>query len=392
MSLSDETWGVSLMRLQANLPDSLPGQNATFLLFGDVQIENAVTAAPEITVTATGNANVRSLPTTAASNVISSLSIGQEVSATGRLDDSSWVKIRLPGDERQVAWVSAQFIDGDVEALTAIDPAAPRFGPMQAFRLRTGFNDRPCDEAPDSGVLVQTPKGAGQVRFNVNEVLVTLGSTAYLQAGGGFLTVTVLDGLAALEAFGSSQLVPAGSFARVPLNQDGLVAGPPEFPQPYDFSSLQSLPVGIASLPDAVVIAPALAEDEIEAVIDAIQNPPSSDWTLVYTRASTTCAMPGPNATYNSRLTFEADGTLLIMNTASPTSPYNPVVWTPVSEATYTTNWSRAIENGGLNTVTGTITFSSPTTLTGESTLVTSGWASASRNCQTVYSISGQRN
>ena len=33
-------WGVALMRLQANLPDTLPGQNAVVVLFGDVDIEN----------------------------------------------------------------------------------------------------------------------------------------------------------------------------------------------------------------------------------------------------------------------------------------------------------------------------------------------------------------
>ena len=32
-------WGVALLRLQANLPDMLPGQNATFLLLGDTRIE-----------------------------------------------------------------------------------------------------------------------------------------------------------------------------------------------------------------------------------------------------------------------------------------------------------------------------------------------------------------
>ena len=42
--LDDENgiWGVLLMKLQASLPDALPGQNVTFLLFGDVEIENAV--------------------------------------------------------------------------------------------------------------------------------------------------------------------------------------------------------------------------------------------------------------------------------------------------------------------------------------------------------------
>jgi hypothetical protein len=40
--LNTETgeWGVALLRLQANLPDMLPGQNATFLLLGDTRLEN----------------------------------------------------------------------------------------------------------------------------------------------------------------------------------------------------------------------------------------------------------------------------------------------------------------------------------------------------------------
>ena len=35
-------WGLALMRLQATLPESLPGQNATIILFGDVGIERRV--------------------------------------------------------------------------------------------------------------------------------------------------------------------------------------------------------------------------------------------------------------------------------------------------------------------------------------------------------------
>lgn len=39
----DETtgeWGVALLRVQANLPDTLPGENVTFLLFGDTQLDD----------------------------------------------------------------------------------------------------------------------------------------------------------------------------------------------------------------------------------------------------------------------------------------------------------------------------------------------------------------
>ena len=33
-------WGIAVLKAQANLPDNLPGQNVTFLLFGDASIDN----------------------------------------------------------------------------------------------------------------------------------------------------------------------------------------------------------------------------------------------------------------------------------------------------------------------------------------------------------------
>ena len=44
-NLEGEQWGVAVMVLQANLPQTLPGQNVTFILMGDTELENAV--APE---------------------------------------------------------------------------------------------------------------------------------------------------------------------------------------------------------------------------------------------------------------------------------------------------------------------------------------------------------
>ena len=32
-------WGIALLKAQANLPDNLPGQNVTFLLFGDATLD-----------------------------------------------------------------------------------------------------------------------------------------------------------------------------------------------------------------------------------------------------------------------------------------------------------------------------------------------------------------
>jgi hypothetical protein len=40
LNVETGTWGLSLLKLQANLPDTLPGQNVTFLVFGNTSVEN----------------------------------------------------------------------------------------------------------------------------------------------------------------------------------------------------------------------------------------------------------------------------------------------------------------------------------------------------------------
>src|SRR5215510_1544993 len=41
LDVSTGTWGLSLLKLQADLPDTMPGQNVTFLVYGDTSIDNA---------------------------------------------------------------------------------------------------------------------------------------------------------------------------------------------------------------------------------------------------------------------------------------------------------------------------------------------------------------
>ncbi len=40
LDLQQGTWGLSLLKLQANLPDTLPGQNVLFLIFGNITLDN----------------------------------------------------------------------------------------------------------------------------------------------------------------------------------------------------------------------------------------------------------------------------------------------------------------------------------------------------------------
>jgi len=40
LDLQQGTWGLSLLKLQANLPDTMPGQNVLFLIFGNITLDN----------------------------------------------------------------------------------------------------------------------------------------------------------------------------------------------------------------------------------------------------------------------------------------------------------------------------------------------------------------
>src|SRR4029078_8886255 len=91
--------------------------------------------------------------------------------------------------------------------------------PMQAFYLRTGAGDAQCDEAPESGLLVQTPKGVGEVAFNVHGVDVQMGSTVFFQttATNDGMTVSTLEGAAYVTSHKDTQVIVPGTWARVPV-------------------------------------------------------------------------------------------------------------------------------------------------------------------------------
>ncbi len=224
-------WGVGLMKVQANLPDTPPDQHVTFLLFGDVRLTDTSDQVIEVPVTAARGVNVRQQPGTDAA-VLSVLRSGQTVTATGRLPDNTWIRVRL--DETTVGWVAADFLEGELPRLLVVEPDAPEFAPMQAFSFSTGMGDAPCAEAPDSGILIQVPQGDALVILRANQVDLRLSSTVFLQAAAGdALYVHVIDGHAMLNAFGVSQVVPAGTVARVPLDAAGLASDAPTFPETY---------------------------------------------------------------------------------------------------------------------------------------------------------------
>lgn len=171
MNTSTNEWGVAIMRIQANIPETLPGQNVTFVLFGDVEIEDASTQ-----------------------------------------------------------------VEGE-------------FGAMQAFYLRSGVGDSACAEAPNSGILVQTPEGVADIALNVNGVDIALGSTAFLQAQSpedetlGELRISLLEGNSTVSANDGSQALLPGEWLTVAYDEDFMPVGEPNEPEPEDADNIMSLPI-----------------------------------------------------------------------------------------------------------------------------------------------------
>ncbi|NWF70435.1 MAG: hypothetical protein HXY40_15210 [Chloroflexi bacterium] len=187
------TWGIVLMRLQANLPDTMPGQNVTFLLFGDVEISSNV-----------------------------------------------------PADSTEQT-------------------------PMQAFYLTTGLGDTQCAEAPQSGLMVQTPQGVGEIAFNVNGVDVSMGSTLLFQAQRGKqMRVRTLEGAAAVRANGVVRPVLAGTQVDIPLDDDLLPEDEPEMPEAYNLDTLTGLPLELFDYEFEIM--PPLDDDQLEALWEAIDE------------------------------------------------------------------------------------------------------------------------
>jgi len=266
-------WGVVLMRVQANLPDTLPGQNVTMMLFGDTEIRNAAASVseqstPTIEMSIAQAANIRVGPNTN-SSVLTSFAAGTPITANGRLADNSWIRIVLPDFAQGTGWVFAPLVSGTdaVETLKIVETDAPEFGPMQAFYLTTGIGDSGCKEAPESGMLVQTPEGASTINLTINEVQVELASTVYFQARRGeHFSAMPIEGSVRFTHGDDSKTAVAGSWINIPIDDDFQPSGAIEDPMGYDDENFDALPVHL--MEREIDIAESLDEDELNMLRD----------------------------------------------------------------------------------------------------------------------------
>lgn len=257
--IETEIWGVALMNVQANLPNTFPGQGVIFVLMGDTDVANGVDPAnayvpvDPVEVITTTRTNLRSAPTER-SNVLFVADEGAALPADAQSSDGQWVRVNY--EDRQV-WAARALVTGEIDGLPVF--SADSFTPMQAFYLTTGVGDTDCESAPDT-LLIQGPRNT-EISFTVNQASVRIGSTILLEtlAGETILQLSVIDG----EAQVDNLIIPEGFKATAGLSEveigDGSVRPVIQSPwtacQPLDeedrlrIETLTNLPTGVLYYP-----------------------------------------------------------------------------------------------------------------------------------------------
>lgn len=258
LELTEELWGVVLMQVQANLPDALPGQNVTFILFGDVQVENAVGTPVEREATLLAAANIRVAPGDSRP-VLASLTSGQTITANGKAMTSEgevWVRVNHDPDREIYGWILSDLLDVDLSQLPDVEASDQTVNPMQAFYFKTGIGVPQCVEAPENGILVQTPDGAGMVNFSVNGMDIGLGSTAYLTAPeeDGLSCVYLLEGESDITALDETVTLEPGYVSCVELDEEGIADSEPSAPVLYDRAKIGKLSDLLPLLPEDITL------------------------------------------------------------------------------------------------------------------------------------------
>lgn len=254
MDVVSGLWGLMVMSVEANTGDGnvLTGEDVQIVLFGDTNLQDA---SQFVQVTANNDLTIFSQPD-ANSEIVQTIAADESVIANSRLEDDTWLRVRIVTEgTAQIGWLQAEQVSAATNldvlpTLTAEQAAEPpsdlaaQYGPMQAFIFESGENDAPCSEAPNSGMLIQTPEGAASVTLWLDEVVVQLDGTGVVSAqANGDLTVGVIAGEATVEANGESSTAVTGEAIDVPLDENLAADGTPSEARPITDDEVQALPV-----------------------------------------------------------------------------------------------------------------------------------------------------
>ncbi|MCD4685998.1 MAG: SH3 domain-containing protein, partial [Anaerolineae bacterium] len=192
VDVTNSTWGIATLYVQANLPAAAP-DTAVLLMLGDVEVTNNVT--PEaafvpgdpVAVTANTAAELRNGPASGA-KLLGTVANGATLQADGVSGNGQWLRVLYEG---QAAWVS----------LAAVNvPEGTNFQtvgltPMQSFSFTTGGTTPPSLEIPPSVLIVQSPRDV-PVQLFANGAELLVNGTLFLRTlPDGRTQLIVADGM-----------------------------------------------------------------------------------------------------------------------------------------------------------------------------------------------------
>lgn len=213
-----EQWGIAVMTVQANVPNSLPGQAVTFMLLGTGEIENRVqpdaafSPVDGVSINPLPDTNFRSGPGTDF-NVVGNSGDGVELIADGVNPAVDWVRALF---NEQPIWVFRDLLTDaqNTQNLPVIDEDTRT--PMQAFYFTGGVGQPLCNEAPDALVIQSAP--TMEVTLDANGLTMQAGSTGVLYyLREGILQTSVFEGSWEINGV----VIPAGFTISHRVQADG---------------------------------------------------------------------------------------------------------------------------------------------------------------------------
>ncbi len=222
LNTSNGEWGVAVMNVLANVPNSLPGQGVMFLLMGDVEVTNDVNPEAAFTPAAAVEAVVAQTTAllgnpTRASNTLATLAIGTPIAADALSVDGAFVRAVVGNS---AGWVALEALENpDTLADLPIVASAQRT-PMQAFYFSTGIGQPECNEA-QATLAIQSPENI-KVDLTVNGVDIRVGSMLTFTQGPNGPQMTVHRGGVQLP---NGQTLGAGNTSLITFDFEGNIVG-----------------------------------------------------------------------------------------------------------------------------------------------------------------------
>ncbi|GAB5491953.1 MAG: hypothetical protein Phog2KO_21680 [Phototrophicaceae bacterium] len=240
---STNEYSVTGMQLQLSLLNTQPGRNVSLLAFGNVTLTNQVPVRPTILVESTGLLTLRASPSNEA-DIIEQYPLRTTVTANGLYSEGGWLRVEVPNTS-EIAWVLLDIIttNQEIDTLNIVDVDTPFLRSFQIMTMRNNSTSSLCDDAPPSGMLLQSPNTSDAVEITINGLDMLIAGTIFLETVDDDFILRQIEGQSLLRLATQQQWIVSGSEISVTLDSTATVTGNLSEIEPFDSTYLARLPL-----------------------------------------------------------------------------------------------------------------------------------------------------